>query len=337
MAGEKPERKINWYRSPVAREELAALNQRSDLKGSLQTFGYLGLLLICGAVVWFSVGRFPLLVVLPLIFIYGTFYAFLLNAFHEFCHKSVFKSKALNSIFLQVVSFLGWMNPVLFWTSHQEHHKYTLHPPDDLEVVLPIKLTYTAFLKSALINPWDFYARVKSSVRLCFGKLTGEWENYIFPPSAVELRRSLFNWARIHLAFEILIVIVSLYFHLWLIPVLVTLAPFYGGWLYFLCNNTQHVGLQNNVPDFRLCTWTMILNPVVRFLYWHMNYHTEHHMYAAVPCYNLGRLHQQIKADLPPSPVGLYAMWKKIIGILKIQAVDPKYQYVVELPTQPTV
>jgi fatty acid desaturase len=74
------------------------------------------------------------------------------------------------------------------------------------------------------------------------------------------------------------------------------------------------------------------LNPFVRFLYWHMNYHTEHHMYAAVPCYNLGRLHDQIKADLPPSPVGLYAMWKKIIGILKIQEVDTKYQYGAELP-----
>jgi fatty acid desaturase len=332
MAGEKPERKITWYRSPVGREELAALNQRSDWKGMLQTLGYLGLLVLSGAAVWFAVGRFPLPVVLLLLFIYGTFYAFLLNAFHEFCHKSVFKTRALNTIFLQVVSFLSWSNPVLFWTSHQEHHKYTLHPPDDLEVVLPIKLTLKAFLKSAVVNPWDLYGRVKASIRLSFGRLEGEWENALFTPSAVALRRSLFNWARIHLVVEVLIVIISLYFHLWLVPVLITLAPFYGGWLQYLCNNTQHVGLQDNVPDFRLCTWTVILNPFVRFLYWHMNYHTEHHMYAAVPCYNLGRLHDQIKADLPPSPVGLYAMWKKIIGILKIQEVDTKYQYGAELP-----
>jgi fatty acid desaturase len=337
MAGEKPDRKINWYRSPVGREELAILNQRSDWKGLLQTLGYLGLLVLSGAAVWFAIGRFPLPVVLLLLFIYGTFYAFLLNAFHEFCHKSVFKTRALNTIFLQVVSSLGWMNPVLFWTSHQEHHKYTLHPPDDLEVVLPIKLPLKAFLKSAVVNPWDFYGRVKTSIRLSFGRLEGEWENAIFPPSAVALRRNLFNWARIHLAVEVLIVVISLYFHLWLVPVLVTLAPFYGGWLQYLCNNTQHVGLQDNVPDFRLCTWTVILNPFVRFLYWHMNYHTEHHMYAAVPCYNLGKLHDQIKSDLPPSPVGLYAMWKKMLGILKIQAVDPKYQYVAELPARPTV
>jgi fatty acid desaturase len=337
MVGEKPEQKINWYRCPVPREELAALNQRSDWKGLLETLGHLGLLLLVGAAVWFSAGRLPIMVTILLIFVYGTFFAFLLNGFHELCHKSVFKSRSLNLIFLQVISFLSWMNPILFWTSHQEHHKFTLHPPDDLEVVLPIYLTRKAFLKSAVINPWDFYARLKSEVRLCFGKLTGEWENAIFPPSAVELRRDLFKWARIHLGLQILIVAVSLYFHLWLVPVLITFGPFYGGWLYFLCNNTQHVGLQDNVPDFRLCVWTVILNPFVSFLYWHMNYHTEHHMYAAVPCYNLSRLHALIKADLPPSPVGLYAMWKKIAEIEKKQAKDPKYQYVPELPSHAVV
>ena len=29
----------------------------------------------------------------------------------------------------------------------------------------------------------------------------------------------------------------------------------------------------------------------MRFWYWHMNFHIEHHMYAAVPCYNLEKLH----------------------------------------------
>jgi len=120
----------------------------------------------------------------------------------------------------------------------------------------------------------------------------------------------------------------------WLVPVLVTLAPFYGGWLLFICNNTQHIGLQNNVADFRLCTRTIILNPFVRFLYWHMNYHIEHHMFAAVPCYNLGKLHEVIKHDLPPSPVGLVATWKEVIAILKQQAADPTYQYAAPLPAK---
>jgi fatty acid desaturase len=328
------DRRIAWYRSPLDREVLASLNQRSDWQGLLQTFGHLGLLLLSGAAAWYAAGRFPLGVLLLILLIHGTFWAFLLNAFHEFCHKTVFKSKALNTLFLQVVSFLSWNNPVLFWASHQQHHKYTLHPPDDLEVVLPLKLTVGAFAKNAIVNPWDFYRRVKTYIRLSFGRLEGDWENALFPESAVELRRDLFNWARIHLAGHALIVGISLYLGLWPVPILVTLAPFYGGWLQYLCNNTQHTGLKDNVPDFRLCCWTIILNPFVGFLYWHMNYHTEHHMYAAVPCYHLGKLHEQIKSDLPRSPVGLLATWKEIIPILQKQRVDPKYQYAAALPAR---
>jgi fatty acid desaturase len=334
MTDKPKQRRIDWYRSPVRRETLAALNQRSDGKGLAQTLGHLGLLALTGAAAWYAAGRWPWPVVLAILLAHGTLYAFLLNAFHELCHKSVFKTRALNVIFLHVVSFLGWHNPVFFWTSHQEHHKYTLHPPDDQEVVLPQKLTLEAFFKSAVFNPWDLYGRLKSSLRWCLGRTQGTWENYLFPPGAVELRRSLFTWARLHLAGELLIVVVSLALGLWMLPVLVTLAPFYGGWLLFLVNNTQHTGLQDQVPDFRLCTRTILLNPFLRFIYWHMNYHIEHHMYAAVPCYNLARLHREIEADLPPSPAGLVATWRQIIAIQERQKLDPSYQYVAELPTR---
>jgi fatty acid desaturase len=90
--------------------------------------------------------------------------------------------------------------------------------------------------------------------------------------------------------------------------------------------------LQDKTPDFRLLCRTIYLNPFVRFIYWHMNYHTEHHRYAAVPCYNLAKLHEAIKDDLPPCPRGLYATWKGIIGILKKQETDPAYQYAAPLP-----
>jgi fatty acid desaturase len=125
---------------------------------------------------------------------------------------------------------------------------------------------------------------------------------------------------------------ISLYFGWWLLPVLITLAPFYGGGLQLLCNHTQHIGLQDNVDDFRLCTRTILLNPFVRFLYWHMNYHIEHHMYAAVPCYYLAKLHAAIKSDLPHCPNGLIEAWTEIIAILRKQKEDPAYQFVAKLP-----
>ena len=333
MTSDTKSQTINWYRTPIDRGTLNTLNQRSNAKGLIQTLGHLGLLLLTGTAACYATRWLPWPVLFVLLGLHGTVYAFLVNGFHELCHGTVFKSKSLNTLFLYVFSFLGGFNPVLFWTSHQEHHKYTLHPPDDLEVVLPVEITLNSFLKSAFVNPWGLIGRIKALIRLSRGRLEGEWENMLFPESAPKNRQCLFTWARIVLIGHTLIVIVSLSVGWWMVPMLITLAPFYGGLLLFLCNNTQHVGLQDNAPDFRLCTRTIILNPVFRFLYWHMNFHIEHHMYAAVPCYNLGKLHDAIKNDLPHSPVGLVAAWKEIIPILRRQKVDPDFQYVPQLPT----
>ena len=63
-----------------------------------------------------------------------------------------------------------------------------------------------------------------------------------------------------------------------------------------------------------------------------MNFHTEHHMYAAVPCYRLRALHDAIKHDLPPSPNGLWETWVAICDVLAKQAADPTYVQPVQLP-----
>src|SRR5689334_8124681 len=135
-AAELEKQRITWYRTPLPREVLAELNQKNDGLAYAQTLGYLGLLAISGTAAVVSVGRAPWWVVLILLYLHGTFWAFQLNAFHEFVHQSVFKSRAVNTFFLYIVCFLSWSNPVAFWASHQEHHKFTLHPPYDLEVVL---------------------------------------------------------------------------------------------------------------------------------------------------------------------------------------------------------
>ena len=152
MPSEQTKPKIAWYKSPISREALAALNQRSDWPGLLQSLGHLGLLGLTGAAAWYAAGRLPLALALLIVFLHGTFFAFLGNAFLELCHQMVFKTKALNTLFLQIISFLSWSNPVMFWASHREHHKYILRPPDELEVVLPQKLTLQSFLCNAVMN-----------------------------------------------------------------------------------------------------------------------------------------------------------------------------------------
>ena len=97
MVGEQKMQKIGWYRSPVDRETLNALNQRSDGKGLLQTLGHLGLLGLTGASAFYVAAQQAWLWLLLILFLHGTFYAFLLNGFHELCHSSVF-----NHIFAQI-------------------------------------------------------------------------------------------------------------------------------------------------------------------------------------------------------------------------------------------
>jgi fatty acid desaturase len=335
--------RVQWYRCPVSREDLSRLNRRSDVKGFLQTLGFLGVLVITGTAAYLSPRlftgwiRWPMVVLL--VFIHGTCYQFLLNGFHELVHDSVFKTRSLNRFFARFFAILGMYNQHYFWTSHTEHHKYTLHAPEDLEVVLPQRYTLIGYLKCAVVfrSYWGF----QQTRRWAMGRLEGNWENTLFPASDPAKRRQLFNWSRYVLAVHLTIIVVSIIMHWWMLPVVTTFAPFIGAWLEWLCNQTQHVGLRDNVPDYRLCCRTVILNPFLQFMYWHMNYHTEHHMYAAVPCYNLGKLHKLIKSDMPPCPRGLFAAWKEIASILAKQKVDPTYQYTPPVPTpgirKPTV
>jgi len=327
--------KIQWYRVPVAREELRKLNRRSDLKGLAQAVGFLGLLAASGSLAFHSSAHWPWWGTVLLTFMHGTFWAFLLNGFHELCHGTVFNSHGLNAVFLRVFSFLGQFNYVQFQESHRRHHQSTLHPPDDLEVTLPINWRLKDLLKFLIVDVRGLYYLPKGWIAAARGKLEGEWNNRILPAEGPSRRKECIRWARFVVAGHLALTAVSLYYGLWMIPVLTTLAPLYGTWLRFLCNDTQHVGLQDNTPDFRLCCRTIYLNPLLRFLYWHMNYHIEHHMYAGIPCYHLGRLHRLLKPHLPPTPNGLLQTWTQIAGILKRQRQDPGYQYIAPLPTNP--
>jgi fatty acid desaturase len=325
-----PRRSIGWHRTAVPRQAMQALNKRSDFKGLLQIGAHIALIIATGTLAWQVQDQLYLL--LPVLFVYGTFYIFILNATHEMCHNTVFKSRWLNAFFLRLFCFFGWRSHIYFWTSHAEHHKYTLHQPDDLEVVLPRLFTWKDFVRTGFIDPQGLWSTLRTTLRHSLGRMEGEWEHHLFPPTEKTKRRHLSNWARFLVLGHASIIGISAYYGLWLLPILTTFGVFYGGLLRSLCNNTQHTGLRDDVPDFRQCTRTVILNPFFRFLYWHMNYHIEHHMYAAVPCYNLGKLHRLIRHESPDPPRGLWTAWKEIFAILDKQRQDPNYQYVPPMP-----
>ncbi len=324
---------ITWYRTKLPAGAVKSLHAKSDFKAAIQTLGYLSLLAATGITAWYSFHHAAWWLTLALVFLYGMVASFLINAVHELGHNTVFKTSWLNTFFCHVFAFLGWINHETFQASHTRHHRYTLHPPDDLEVVLPVKLMLWHVLKVGFFYPMGFLrGTLPNTLRIAKGKFRGEWELTLYPNSDPKSRWAAVRWARFLLLGHSLVLAAGLASGQWIIPVLVSFSPCYGGWLFFLCNNTQHVGLKDNVDDFRLCCRTFTLNPFVRFLYWQMNYHIEHHMYAAVPCYHLDRLHQLIRHDLPPTPHGLIGVWREIDAILRRQALDPDYQYEAPLP-----
>ena len=93
----------------------------------------------------------------------------------------------------------------------------------------------------------------------------------------------------------------------------------------------MHCGLRDNVPDFRKCVRSITLDPISTFLYWRMNWHTEHHMYAGVPCYNLKKLYRVIAADMP-QPRTLIGAWREMRDIWRRQQQDPGYQFDTPVP-----
>ena len=332
MSERSPGQPIDWYRIPIEREVLAALTRKSDWLGGLQTLGFFLILAATGTSAYYSAAHWPWYCTLGLLCVHGTCWAFLSNAFHEFCHATVFATRGLNRLFLAIVSFLSWNNPVLFWTSHTEHHKFTLFETDDLEIGLYDRPTVFQYLCIAVINPKGLLGTLSGAFRHSRTRLRGARENKLFPPSKPELRRRLAAWAWALLIGHGAILVVAIYFKLWMLPVVVSLAPFYGRAIQWLCNEAQHTALPGNVADYRLCSRTIYLNPVLQFLYWHMNFHTDHHLYAGVPCYRLARLHRIIKADLPPCPSGLLATWLDINRILQRQKRDAGYRYLAPVP-----
>jgi fatty acid desaturase len=103
----------------------------------------------------------------------------------------------------------------------------------------------------------------------------------------------------------------------WILLFVVTLAPFVARWRVILTRVPQHAGIKPSIPDWRLNTRTYTAGPITRFFYWNINYHVEHHMYAAVPYYNLPQLRKAIEGDLPVVSKGFVGTWREKYGAAK--------------------
>ena len=341
--------KINWYRSPINRAVMSELMRTSDVRGLLQVIPQLLLFAATGTLAYtayahISAANWPRTVPLLLaaLFVHGTFSSFLgsVGPVHELCHKTPFRSKFLNEFFLKLFSLLSWSDYVAYRPSHVKHHQVTVHTDHDGEVTLPRKLNLDSvfyYLGLLTVRPKLLYRRISALVaatrgHIVDGELNGPWLRRVMPASNAALHAEHRRWAWTVLLGQAALAATWIAIGHPFLILIVNFGSSYCFWFAALCGIPQHIGLSPNVPDFRLCCRTYTGNPLVGFLYWNMNYHVEHHMFPAVPFYNLPKLRAAIAADLPPAPHGLIATWREILPILRRQDADPSYAFVPVLP-----
>lgn len=341
--------KVKWYRSPIPHAKLKDLSQRSDAQGWFQSAGHLGLYILTGAIVFLFWSQQLWLPCLIALFFHGTVASFFVGvAPHELGHGSVFKTKRLNKIFLYVFSLLSWWDPFDYASSHTYHHRYTLHPEGDRENLLPLEpsLRSTFMLQLFTINlltqrgrtfgKGGLISTIWVTILGAFGIVgssdipINEWIKALHDDQPEEYQKSIW-WSRFLLAFHGGVTIFSLVTGLWVLILLIPVAPFIANWLSYFVGLPQHCGLMENVPDFRKSVRSMKVPFIVEFLYWRMNWHTEHHMYAGVPCYNLKKLYEEIANDMP-EPRTLVGAWKEMRMIWNQQKIDPDFVFDTPLP-----
>jgi fatty acid desaturase len=344
--------KPQWYRSKMDPDKFRKFSKKSDFKGFIQAGGHLGLFCITGLSVYLSWLISNWILFSVAIFMHGTVSSFFKGtAVHELGHGTVFETKWLNKFFLYLFSLISWWNPFDYAASHTYHHRYTLHPEGDREVLLPIHpsvggtFLLQMFTFNLITQPGRTFGKggllsaVWLTILAAVGKIgsceipANEWLQAIHSDQPEQKSASV-RWSQIQLSFHIFILVLAILSGLWVLPFIITIPSYTSNWLSYFLGLTQHCGLRQNTIDFRKNTRSIRLPKFLEYLYWHMNWHTEHHMYAGVPCYNLRHLAKEIEKDMP-EPKSLFEAWKEMLYIWQIQKNNPEYAFDTPVPNNP--
>ncbi|MDJ0627647.1 MAG: fatty acid desaturase [Rhodobacter sp.] len=306
----------DWYTTPIPRKRLKELMRRSDRPALINYGLWLGLVFAFGTLLVAAWGTWW---ALPAAMVYGVLYGSGGDSrWHECGHGTVFRTRWLNEAFYHLTAFMALRNPYLWRWSHARHHTDTVVVGRDPEIAFPRPPSLRDWLLNLL------YIRAiltELSKMLCLGagRLTEDQKSFL--PASEHAKTFLAS--RIQLGILIAVASISGALQSWLPLMLIGLPTFYGSWLHHVLATTQHAGLAEDIPDHRLNSRTVYLNPLFRFIYSNMNYHIEHHMYPMVPFYRLPDLHEEIRADCPPPYPSLWACYRELVPAILRQQTDP--------------
>ena len=304
---------IKWIRVNISKEDMKQFTERSDVKGLIQTFSFLLIIAVTGALSYYAFTAQNWILLAVGLYLHGVIYGHFGSGIHELTHSTVFASKFLNKAVTTLFGLLYWpYNPHFYRISHLHfHHQYTLHQNSDGEDtanyvelsfmtvlnlffnVLHIKILFQCLGRLSTIKPTSKGWRMR-------GYHLDKWEQFILAKASEKEKKQVRDFGILSLVFHLVFVAVCIATGYWFLIILVTLAPFYGPGLHgFISGVHQHACCEVNHPDFRKSCGDAILDPISSILYWHMEYHIEHHMFAAIPCYNLKKFGKFVADQMP--------------------------------------
>ncbi len=317
-----------WFKPKIDKKTLKALSKRSDFEGwkhiiiFFSALSSLGLLSVYFWNTWFFIIFY---------LAYCTVWGGADAIWHECGHRTAFKTRKINNFFYNIASFMNNFEPVRWRWSHSLHHSYTASlDPHDYEVDGSIFAKHT--LLSFLIGffPGINLLTLHKSLHLeIFKHALGIQTKVMIDCIPEDQRSKCINSSRIFVLLWITILL-SGFLTNSILPILLFLLPTFFRSLNMIWGLTQHMGLKEDTKDHRESTRSIRLNPIFSFIYWKMEYHIEHHMFPMVPSYNLPKLYDEIKEQLP-KPQTLFEAYKEIIPAVIKKSKNPNYYIPVKL------
>jgi fatty acid desaturase len=296
---------LNTNRSDILpAEQVNALTGRSDLRGLRRLAGHLATLAGTGGLVWLAgdtYWRWPAMTA------HGIVLVALFAGLHETVHRTAFRSRWLNDAVAMATGAVLFLPAGFYRRFHFAHHRFTQDPARDpeLAVAKPVRLGRYLLYLSAFFYWRD---RCRELIRHAFGGV-----NAGFIP---ERERALVaKEARLHVTLyaAAAAVVVSgisaapLWY--WLLPAVLG-QPFLRAYLL-----SEHTGCPE-CADMLANTRTTFTMAPVRWLMWNMPFHTEHHVFPAVPFHALPRLHRLMAGRLVATSPGYVAFHRRYAGAL---------------------
>ena len=263
--------------------QLKELSMKSNLPGAVRSLSHFGAIALAGTLLWMVLNRYGFLFAIPLILIQGYLVAFLFMPVHEAAHKTVFRTRWLNSVLGHAAS-LTIMYPLEYYTLfHWDHHRFTQDPERDPELMfatVPTSDTQLAIAYSGIVY---LFKRVRLMFRHA---ITGK----VVVPWIPENKRALVvREARLYTLVYVVLLAGSIALSSTLLLWVLLLPLVVGQWFLRPYLFAEHTGCDHTRSAFEN-TRTTYTGQLMKWFTWNMPFHVEHHAYPSVPFHALPKL-----------------------------------------------